>query len=81
MLSVHNPSAKPSAVRLDSKTIICIWNIWEPSRPQKILVYESEVPLNHCNSERWGFPKFPGFPEIPFWKILGISREPQPGFL
>ncbi|XP_024248895.1 cytoplasmic dynein 2 intermediate chain 1 isoform X2 [Oncorhynchus tshawytscha] len=43
MLSVHNPSAKPSAVRLDSKTIICIWNIWEPSRPQKILVYESEV--------------------------------------
>eukprot|EP00063_Salmo_salar_P061286 XP_014036121.1 PREDICTED: WD repeat-containing protein 60 isoform X3 [Salmo salar] len=45
MLSVHSPSAKPSAVRLDSKTIICIWNIWEPSRPQKILVYESEV---HC---------------------------------
>ncbi|KAK6299959.1 hypothetical protein J4Q44_G00299920 [Coregonus suidteri] len=45
MLSVHSPSAKPSAVRLDSKSIICIWNIWEPSRPQKILVYESEV---HC---------------------------------
>ncbi|XP_075308680.1 cytoplasmic dynein 2 intermediate chain 1 isoform X1 [Odontesthes bonariensis] len=43
MMSVHMPTAKPSAVRLDSWTIICIWNIWEPSRPQKILVYESEV--------------------------------------
>ncbi|XP_040921193.1 cytoplasmic dynein 2 intermediate chain 1 isoform X2 [Toxotes jaculatrix] len=43
MMSVHTPTAKPSAVRLDSCTIICIWNIWEPSRPQKILVYESEV--------------------------------------
>ncbi|XP_072234903.1 cytoplasmic dynein 2 intermediate chain 1 isoform X2 [Leuresthes tenuis] len=43
MMSVHMPTAKPSAVRLDSCTIICIWNIWEPSRPQKILVYESEV--------------------------------------
>ncbi|XP_044033202.1 cytoplasmic dynein 2 intermediate chain 1 isoform X2 [Siniperca chuatsi] len=43
MLSVHSPTTKPSAVRLDSCTIICIWNIWEPSRPQKVLVYESEV--------------------------------------
>uniref|UniRef100_A0A1A7XWG4 WD repeat domain 60 n=2 Tax=Iconisemion striatum TaxID=60296 RepID=A0A1A7XWG4_9TELE len=43
MLSVHTPTGKASAVRLDSNTIICIWNIWEPSRPQKILLYESEV--------------------------------------
>ncbi|XP_042254869.1 cytoplasmic dynein 2 intermediate chain 1 isoform X2 [Thunnus maccoyii] len=43
MMSVHKPTTKPSAVRLDSCTLICIWNIWEPSRPQKILVYESEV--------------------------------------
>ncbi|XP_038585635.1 cytoplasmic dynein 2 intermediate chain 1 isoform X2 [Micropterus salmoides] len=43
MMSVHSPTTKPSAVRLDSCTIICIWNIWEPSRPQKVLVYESEV--------------------------------------
>ncbi|XP_041823466.1 cytoplasmic dynein 2 intermediate chain 1 isoform X2 [Melanotaenia boesemani] len=43
MMSVHMPTAKPSAVRLDSSTIICVWNIWEPSRPRKILVYESEV--------------------------------------
>ncbi|XP_059182754.1 cytoplasmic dynein 2 intermediate chain 1 isoform X2 [Centropristis striata] len=43
MISVHSPTTKPSAVRLDSYTIICIWNIWEPSKPQKVLVYESEV--------------------------------------
>uniref|UniRef100_A0A673AYC8 WD repeat domain 60 n=1 Tax=Sphaeramia orbicularis TaxID=375764 RepID=A0A673AYC8_9TELE len=43
MMSVHKPTTKPSAVRLDSCTVICIWNIWEPSKPQKILVYESEV--------------------------------------
>ncbi|XP_029955791.1 WD repeat-containing protein 60 isoform X2 [Salarias fasciatus] len=43
MMSVHMPTTKPSAVPLDSCTVICIWNIWEPSRPQKILVYESEV--------------------------------------
>ncbi|XP_053268288.1 cytoplasmic dynein 2 intermediate chain 1 isoform X1 [Pleuronectes platessa] len=43
MMSVHAPTTKPSSVRLNSCTLICIWNIWEPSRPQKILVYESEV--------------------------------------
>ncbi|XP_043100036.1 cytoplasmic dynein 2 intermediate chain 1 isoform X1 [Puntigrus tetrazona] len=43
LLSVHPPSSKSSAVRLDGETIICVWNIWEPSRPQKILLYEFEV--------------------------------------
>lgn len=43
LLSVHPPSSKTSAVRLDSETVICVWNMWEPSRPQKILLYESEV--------------------------------------
>ncbi|KAM4718526.1 cytoplasmic dynein 2 intermediate chain 1 isoform 2-T2 [Anableps anableps] len=43
MLSVHMPTAKVSHVHLDSCTIICVWNIWEPSTPQKILIYESEV--------------------------------------
>uniref|UniRef100_A0A3B5B680 WD repeat domain 60 n=1 Tax=Stegastes partitus TaxID=144197 RepID=A0A3B5B680_9TELE len=48
MMSVHMPTTKPSAVRLDSCTIICIWNIWEPSRPQKVLVYESEFQVQCC---------------------------------
>ncbi|XP_030635006.1 WD repeat-containing protein 60 [Chanos chanos] len=43
LLSVHAPCTKASAVRLDSNTIICIWNMWEPSRPQKILLYDGEV--------------------------------------
>ncbi|CAG5896061.1 unnamed protein product [Menidia menidia] len=43
MMTVHMPTVQPSAVRLDSCTIICIWNIWERSRPQKILIYESAV--------------------------------------
>ncbi|KAL6097721.1 dync2i1 [Pungitius sinensis] len=43
VMSVHSATTKPSALRLDSCTVICIWNIWEPSRPQKVLVYESEV--------------------------------------
>ncbi|XP_028288466.1 WD repeat-containing protein 60 [Parambassis ranga] len=43
MMSVHMPKMKPGTVHFDSCTLICIWNIWEPSRPQKILVYESEV--------------------------------------
>nr|XP_015210109.1 PREDICTED: WD repeat-containing protein 60 [Lepisosteus oculatus] len=43
MLSVHRPLKSSGAVRLDSKSIVCIWNIWEPSRPQKVLICESEI--------------------------------------
>ncbi|XP_058879288.1 cytoplasmic dynein 2 intermediate chain 1-like isoform X3 [Acipenser ruthenus] len=43
MLSVHSPSRKPSAVQLDSKSIVCVWNIWEPSNPHKVLICESEI--------------------------------------
>ncbi|XP_059901503.1 cytoplasmic dynein 2 intermediate chain 1 isoform X2 [Gadus macrocephalus] len=43
LLSVHGPLAQPGAVRLDSWTLLCVWSMWEPSRPQKVLVYESEV--------------------------------------
>ncbi|XP_034006618.1 WD repeat-containing protein 60 isoform X2 [Trematomus bernacchii] len=43
VMSVHRPTETPSAVRLDSCSIICIWNIWEPSSPQRVLIYESEV--------------------------------------
>uniref|UniRef100_A0A3P8ULV8 Dynein 2 intermediate chain 1 n=1 Tax=Cynoglossus semilaevis TaxID=244447 RepID=A0A3P8ULV8_CYNSE len=43
MMSLHLPTAQPTDAHLDSCTVICVWNIWEPSRPQKVLVYESEV--------------------------------------
>nr|XP_061809909.1 cytoplasmic dynein 2 intermediate chain 1-like [Nerophis lumbriciformis] len=44
LLSVHMPSASSSDVRLHhSCTIICVWNMWEPSRPRKVLLCDSEV--------------------------------------
>ncbi|XP_061778214.1 cytoplasmic dynein 2 intermediate chain 1 [Nerophis ophidion] len=41
LLSVHQPTA--SVAPLGDCSIICIWRMWEPSRPQKILLFESEV--------------------------------------
>ncbi|XP_060731276.1 cytoplasmic dynein 2 intermediate chain 1 isoform X2 [Tachysurus vachellii] len=43
LLSVHAPCSGSNDVTLDSKTLICVWNIWEPSTPQRILFYEAEV--------------------------------------
>ncbi|XP_077364814.1 cytoplasmic dynein 2 intermediate chain 1 isoform X2 [Festucalex cinctus] len=44
LLSVHKPRASPDAVaQHHGCTVICVWNMWEPSRPQKILLCESEV--------------------------------------
>ncbi|XP_042187840.1 cytoplasmic dynein 2 intermediate chain 1 [Callorhinchus milii] len=43
LLSVHSVPKEPVAVQLDNKYIICVWNIWEPSAPQKVLVCESAV--------------------------------------
>ncbi|TWW70870.1 WD repeat-containing protein 60, partial [Takifugu flavidus] len=43
LMSVHVPAAGLSHTLLDDCTLICIWNIWEPSRPQKVLTYQSEV--------------------------------------
>ncbi|CAF94586.1 unnamed protein product, partial [Tetraodon nigroviridis] len=43
LMTVHVPAASHSDALLDDCTLICIWNIWEPSRPQKVLVYESEA--------------------------------------
>ncbi|XP_066579794.1 cytoplasmic dynein 2 intermediate chain 1 isoform X2 [Amia ocellicauda] len=43
LLSVHRPLSKPTAVWLDHKTVVCIWNIWEPSCPQQVLLCNSEI--------------------------------------
>ncbi|KAL6491233.1 hypothetical protein MHYP_G00015780 [Metynnis hypsauchen] len=43
LLSVHAPCSGSNGVVLDSKTLICVWNIWEPSAPQSILSYEAEL--------------------------------------
>ncbi|XP_051910051.1 cytoplasmic dynein 2 intermediate chain 1 [Hippocampus zosterae] len=44
LLSVHKPPTSPiDIVQHHDCTTICVWNMWEPSRPQKILLCESEV--------------------------------------
>uniref|UniRef100_A0A7M4EFS0 Dynein 2 intermediate chain 1 n=1 Tax=Crocodylus porosus TaxID=8502 RepID=A0A7M4EFS0_CROPO len=43
LLSVHGLPKKPSAILLNRKYIICVWNVWQPSSPQKVLVCDSEV--------------------------------------
>ncbi|XP_077480330.1 cytoplasmic dynein 2 intermediate chain 1 isoform X2 [Stigmatopora argus] len=44
LLSVHMPSASPDDVGPHHRcTLVCVWNMWEPSRPRKILLCDSEV--------------------------------------
>ncbi|XP_056375524.1 cytoplasmic dynein 2 intermediate chain 1 isoform X2 [Hyla sarda] len=43
LLTVHGLGNSTGSTSLWEKNIICVWNIWQPSTPQKILVCESEV--------------------------------------
>ncbi|XP_034985670.2 cytoplasmic dynein 2 intermediate chain 1 [Zootoca vivipara] len=43
LLSVHGFPEKSNDLPLDSKYIICVWNVWQPSSPQKLLFCESQV--------------------------------------
>ncbi|KAM6282557.1 cytoplasmic dynein 2 intermediate chain 1 isoform 2-T2 [Porphyrio hochstetteri] len=43
ILSVHGLPEKAGGVLLNRKSIICVWNIWQPSSPQKVLICDSEV--------------------------------------
>ncbi|KAM9022643.1 cytoplasmic dynein 2 intermediate chain 1 isoform 3-T3 [Ara ararauna] len=43
LLSVHGLPKKPGVGLLNRKSIICVWNIWQPSSPQKVLICDSEV--------------------------------------
>ncbi|XP_051468352.1 cytoplasmic dynein 2 intermediate chain 1 isoform X2 [Apus apus] len=43
LLSVHGLPKKASVGLLNRKSIICVWNIWQPSSPQKVLICDSEV--------------------------------------
>uniref|UniRef100_A0A8C3JGP1 WD repeat domain 60 n=1 Tax=Calidris pygmaea TaxID=425635 RepID=A0A8C3JGP1_9CHAR len=43
LLSVHGLPEKAGDGLLNRKSIICVWNIWQPSSPQKILICDSEV--------------------------------------
>ncbi|XP_066441629.1 cytoplasmic dynein 2 intermediate chain 1 isoform X2 [Eleutherodactylus coqui] len=43
MLTVHGLGHGSESSGLWTKYIICVWNIWQPSSPQKILICECEV--------------------------------------
>ncbi|XP_055520578.1 cytoplasmic dynein 2 intermediate chain 1 isoform X3 [Leucoraja erinacea] len=43
LLSVHSLPKEPGLAQVASYYIICVWNIWEASFPQKVLICESEV--------------------------------------
>ncbi|XP_019514655.1 PREDICTED: WD repeat-containing protein 60 isoform X1 [Hipposideros armiger] len=43
VVSVHGRPNEAPASLLDSRYVLCLWDIWQPSRPQKVLVCESEV--------------------------------------
>lgn len=47
LLSVHGLPEKAGAALLNRKSIICVWNIWQPSSPQKVLICDSEVCFNN----------------------------------
>ncbi|XP_016052419.1 PREDICTED: WD repeat-containing protein 60 [Miniopterus natalensis] len=43
VVSVHSRPAKAFAPSLDRRCVLCVWDIWQPSGPQKVLVCESQV--------------------------------------
>lgn len=50
VVSAHSLPTKTCTSLLDSRYVLCVWDIWQPSGPQKVLVCESEVQLG----ESWG---------------------------
>ncbi|XP_062423656.1 cytoplasmic dynein 2 intermediate chain 1 isoform X2 [Rhea pennata] len=49
LLSAHGLPEKAGVTLLNRKSIICVWNVWQPSSPQKVLICDSEV-LSCCIS-------------------------------
>ncbi|XP_045876253.1 cytoplasmic dynein 2 intermediate chain 1 isoform X1 [Meles meles] len=43
VVSVHGLPGAPFAPALDNRHVLCVWDIWQPSGPQKVLVCESKV--------------------------------------
>ncbi|XP_032160431.1 WD repeat-containing protein 60 isoform X6 [Mustela erminea] len=43
VVSVHGLPGAPFAPALDSRYVLCVWDIWQPSGPQKVLICESKV--------------------------------------
>lgn len=48
VVSVHGLPGKASVPPLDSRCLLCVWDIRQPSGPQKVLVCESQVQLRRA---------------------------------
>lgn len=45
VVSVHGLPGKASAPLLGHRHVLCVWDVRQPSEPQKVLVCESKVQL------------------------------------
>ncbi|XP_060012234.1 cytoplasmic dynein 2 intermediate chain 1 isoform X6 [Lagenorhynchus albirostris] len=43
VVSVHGRPGKAFTPLLDGRYVLCVWDIWQPSGPQKVLICESKV--------------------------------------
>ncbi|XP_017374783.1 cytoplasmic dynein 2 intermediate chain 1 isoform X2 [Cebus imitator] len=75
VVSSHDPPEKAFAPPLDSKYILCVWDIWQPSGPQKVLICESQVTCC-CFSPFKAFLLFAGTAHgsVVIWDLREDSR-------
>ncbi|XP_052040799.1 cytoplasmic dynein 2 intermediate chain 1 isoform X1 [Apodemus sylvaticus] len=75
VVSVHDLPEKPFAPSLDSRHLLCVWDIWQPSGPQKVLICESKVTCC-CFSPLKAFLLFAGtvHGSVVVWDLREDSR-------
>ncbi|XP_059135099.1 cytoplasmic dynein 2 intermediate chain 1 isoform X2 [Peromyscus eremicus] len=75
VVSVHDLPDKAFAPSLDSRHLLCVWDIWQPSGPQKVLICESKVTCC-CFSPLKAFLLFAGtvHGSVVLWDLREDSR-------
>ncbi|XP_076777056.1 cytoplasmic dynein 2 intermediate chain 1 isoform X2 [Arvicanthis niloticus] len=75
VVSVHDLPEKAFAPSLDSRHLLCVWDIWQPSGPQKVLICESKVTCC-CFSPLKAFLLFAGtvHGSVVVWDLREDSR-------
>uniref|UniRef100_A0A8C6W2T1 Cytoplasmic dynein 2 intermediate chain 1 n=1 Tax=Nannospalax galili TaxID=1026970 RepID=A0A8C6W2T1_NANGA len=75
VVSVHDLPEKTFAPSLDSRNLLCVWDIWQPSGPQKVLICESKV-MCCCFSPFKAFLLFSGtvHGSVVVWDLREDSR-------
>ncbi|XP_070122228.1 cytoplasmic dynein 2 intermediate chain 1 isoform X2 [Equus caballus] len=78
VVSVHGVAEKAFAPVLDDKYVLCVWDIWQPSGPQKVLICESKVTCC-CFSPFKAFLLFAGtmHGSVVVWDLREDSRIHQ----